>query len=140
MVKVEDFFYIPNKMDPSDPATRSKYSLADLGQGSEWQQPNFLFSPRRAWPISSDYPVSEELIPIEEFRANYFSTFQLPVVLPAAAQVALSGCPDFALLIQKAGDVMNSTNNYEKAVRIMAYVLRFHGLFLRDDSSHFLKI
>ena len=54
MVKVEDFFYIPSKMDPSDPATRSKYSLADLGQGSEWQQPNFLFSPRRAWPISSD--------------------------------------------------------------------------------------
>ena len=41
MVKVEDFFYIPSKMDPSHPATRSKYSLADLGQGSEWQQPNF---------------------------------------------------------------------------------------------------
>ena len=124
VVKVEDFYYISSKHNPSDAPTRMKLSLADLGPGSEWQQPSFLFLPRKDWPLSSEYPVSEELIPIEEFRANYFNTFQLPVLMSAATQVSSFSLPDLSRVKSQITDVLESTNNYDRAIRIIAYLIR----------------
>ena len=70
--EVEDFQYIPGKMNPIDIVTREDGKLDEIGINSEWQSPSFLKKSRESWPHTRDFIKTEP--PVEEMRKNSSAT------------------------------------------------------------------
>jgi hypothetical protein len=57
---MEDIYYVPSALNPSDMSTRSTAKISELGPDSFHQSgPEFLSLPRSDWPVSRDYCSSD---------------------------------------------------------------------------------
>ena len=115
---MEDFHYIPGKINPADIATREDGMLEDIGIESEWQSPTFLRKPREDWPLVRDFRKRDP--PQEELRKN-FSSF-----------LAVKINPERAKLWGIVERICNMSNSWKKCLRILARVLRSFNLINHD--------
>ena len=81
-VSVEDFHFIPGKLNPVDLATRDDGKLEDIGIDSEWQSPRFLKLNRSDWPLSREFLNSKVSVDENEIRKASLVTMMKAEIVP----------------------------------------------------------
>ena len=108
---VEEFYYVPGKLNPADLATRQDGRLADIGPGSGWQCPSFLKQPRSMWSLTREFVRANP--PSEEIRSK-----------PCAILCSMNTSSDVAKIWKLVDQICCYSNDWSKVLRIMVRVLR----------------
>ena len=116
---VEEFYFVPGKMNPADMATRENGKLEDVGVGSEWQSPEFLKKPRELWPLTRDFVKTDP--PSEEMRKKSFACF-----------LAVQTSAPVYKLWQRIEELCNYSNDWDKVLRLIATISRGPSLDFTD--------
>ena len=109
--EVEDFQYIPGKMNPVDIVTREDGKLDEIGINSEWQSPSFLKKSCESWPHTRDFIKTEP--PVEEMRKK-----------SSATCLAIQAAPPVQNLWKRIENICHYSNDWGKVLRIVARVTR----------------
>ena len=71
---MEDVFYVPSALNPSDISTRATLKVSEIGPGSFHQSgPSFLSLGRDSWPVTRDFSAND--VPEDEVRVRDKTVF-----------------------------------------------------------------
>lgn len=73
-----EWFHVPSLQNPADKCTRSDISMAEVGEGSVWQEgPDYLSLPEDQWPLERNFATrkGKVSIPMDEVAKKYKDQF-----------------------------------------------------------------
>ena len=122
---VDFLFHTPGPLNPVDIATRGKATIADVQEGSVWQEgPAYLRESRETWPVSRDF---RREVPVVERRLRYYQMVSSVTKKLSKKQnkIVMNSKKDRSLITdERLYGILEYSNSLLKVRGIMARTLR----------------